>query len=160
MQKSAPSKNVESLGLEPLSDLYILRRSIGGLEDGVGSFLNEFWFLIKSEYVAFESYVLSIKRRLRLFPDAEWASGVSEIIKFCERAMEEWDALETIQTKIDLQDAGFRVPRNFAQRKRETPKELQKEFEALDRDSIQRAIQELTVFIDKESKKRERIGAK
>jgi hypothetical protein len=71
-----------------------------------------------------------------------------------------WAWRRTIQTKIDLQDAGFRVPRNFAQRKRETPKELQKEFEALDRDSIQRAIQELTVFIDKESKKRERIGAK
>lgn len=142
-----------------LSDLYILRRSISGLEDGFGKFTNAFWFLPKSEYVAFESSVLSIKRRLRFFPDVEWASGVSEIVEFCERAMEEWDALETIQTRIDLQDAGFRVPRNFAQRKREKPKELQKEFEALDRDSIQRAIQALTVFIDKESKKRERTHA-
>ena len=153
MQKSASSKNVESLALVPLSDLYILRRSIGGLEDGVGSFLNEFWFLIKSEYVAFESYVLSIKRRLRLFPDAEWASGVSEIIKFCERAMEEWDALETIQKKIDLQEVGFRAPRNYAERKRGKPKELQKEFESLDRGSIQRAIRELTVFIGIEAEK-------
>lgn len=151
MQKSAPSKNHE----EPLSDLYILRRSLGGLEDGVGSFLNEFWFLIKSEYVAFESYVLSIKRGLRLFPGAEWAAGVSEIIKFCERAIEEWDALETIQIKIDLQEPGFRVPRNFAARRREKPKELREEFKKLDLDVIQTAIQALTVFIDKETKKRE-----
>lgn len=138
-----------------LSDLYILRRSISGLEDGVDAFLNEFWFLTKAEYVAFETYVLSIKRRLRFFPDAEWASGVSEIIKFCERAMEEWDALETIQIKIDLQEPGFRVPRNFAARRREKPKELREEFKKLDLDVIQTAIQALTVFIDKETKKRE-----
>ncbi len=135
-----------------LSDLYILRSSIGGLEDGFGKFLNAFWFLPKSEYVAFETDVLAAKRRLRYFPDAEWAVGVSAIIKLCERAMEEWDALETVQTKIDLQEAGFRAPRNYAERKRNKPKELLKEFESLDRGSIQRAIRELTVFIGIETK--------
>lgn len=130
-----------------LSDLYILRSSIGGLEGGFGKFLNAFCFLPKSEYVAFEFCVLSIKRGLRYFPDAEWAAGVGEIVEFCERAMEEWDALETIQKKIDLQEVGFRAPRNYAERKRGKPKELQKEFESLDRGSIQRAIRELTVFI-------------
>lgn len=136
-----------------LSDLYILRSSIGGLEGGFGKFLNAFWFLPKSEYVAFEFCVLSIKRGLRYFPDAEWAAGVGEIVEFCERAMEEWDALETIQKKIDLQEVGFRAPRNYAERKRGKPKELQKEFESLDRGSIQRAIRELTVFIGIEAEK-------
>jgi hypothetical protein len=140
-----------------LSDLYILRRSISGLEDGFGKFMNEFWFLTKSEYVAFESYVLSIKGRLRYFPDAEWATGVSAIIELCERSMEEWEALETIQTKIDLQEVGFRVPRNFAQRRREKPKELLKEFEALGRDSIQRAVLDLTERIDREVREREEL---
>lgn len=136
-----------------LSDLYILRSSIGGLEGGFGKFLNAFWFLPKSEYVAFEFCVLSIKRGLRYSPDAEWAAGVGEIVEFCERAMEEWDALETIQKKIDLQEVGFRAPRNYAERKRGKPKELQKEFESLDRGSIQRAIRELTVFIGIEAEK-------
>lgn len=140
-----------------LSDLYILRRSISGLEDGFGKFMNEFWFLTKSEYVAFESYVLSIKGRLRYFPDAEWAAGVGEIVEICERAMEEWDALETIQKKIDLQEVGFRAPRNYAERKRGKPKELQKEFESLDRDSIQRAVLDLTERIDREVREREEL---
>lgn len=71
--------------------------------------------------------------------------------------MEEWEALETIQTKIDLQEVGFRVPSNFAQRRREKPKELLKEFEALGRDSIQRAVLDLTERIDREVREREEL---
>lgn len=149
------AKTIATSEKPTLSDLYILRRSISSLEDGFGKFTNAFWFLIKSEYVAFEGCILSIKGRLAYFPDAEWAFGVREILEFCERALDEWDALETIQTKIDLQEVGFRVPRNFAQRKREKPKELQEEFESLDRDSIQRSVLELTERIDKEVRERE-----